>query len=349
MKLSDVGRSTLIREEGKRLVAYRDHIGKWTIGVGQTTIRGRPVQEGDRLTEQEFAAELDARIAEFEVAINAYVKVPLNQVQFDALFIWAWNVGIAAMRDSTLVQKLNDGDYAGAADQFLVWNKVTIDGVKRSDPLILERRKRERSLFLSKHPVAGHSAAPIVESRPTWEAPVTPFVAAALPALVQAIPELIRSFGKGEVSERNARAAETVMQVVQAATNTQNAQAAVEAVQNDPVAREAARAALQADHWFDVTEAGGGGIEGARAFSKNAIAKGDEFWRMGVFWVTLALLPLLYGTVYLVLTGSTEQFSGELRAAIASSVVTGVLGGVIGFWLGLKFSAPKADAIALGR
>ncbi|MDQ1292051.1 MAG: hypothetical protein QG615_1861 [Nitrospirota bacterium] len=192
-------------------------------------------------------------------------------------------------------------------------------------------------------------AAPIVESKPTWEAPVTPFVAAALPALVQAIPELIRSFGKGEVSERNARAAETVMQVVQAATNTQNAQAAVEAVQNDPVAREAARAALQADHWFDVTEAGGGGIEGARAFSKNAIAKGDEFWRMGVFWITLALLPLLYGTVYLVLVGPPEAFSGELRAAIASSVVTGVLGGVIGFWLGLKFSAPKADAIALGR
>ena len=192
-------------------------------------------------------------------------------------------------------------------------------------------------------------AAPIVESKPTWEAPVTPFVAAALPALVQAIPELIRSFGKGEVSERNARAAETVMQVVQAATNTQNAQAAVEAVQNDPVAREAARAALQADHWFDVTEAGGGGIEGARAFSKGAVARGDEFWRMGVFWITLALLPLLYGTVYLVLVGPPEAFSGELRAAIASSVVTGVLGGVIGFWLGLKFSAPKADAIALGR
>ncbi len=192
-------------------------------------------------------------------------------------------------------------------------------------------------------------AAPIVESKPTWEAPVTPFVAAALPALVQAIPELIRSFGKGEVSERNARAAETVMQVVQAATNTQNAQAAVEAVQNDPVAREAARAALQADHWFDMTEAGGGGIEGARAFSKGAVARGDEFWRMGVFWITLALLPLLYGTVYLVLTGSSEQFSGELRAAIASSVVTGVLGGVIGFWLGLKFSAPRQEAISLGR
>lgn len=189
-------------------------------------------------------------------------------------------------------------------------------------------------------------AAPIVESKPTWEAPVTPFVAAALPALVQAIPELIRSFGKGEVSERNARAAETVMQVVQAATNTQNAQAAVEAVQNDPAAREAARQALEANNWFDVTEAGGGGLEGARTFAKSG---GDEFWRMGVFWITVLLLPLLYGTVYLVLTGSTEQFSGELRAAIASSVVTGVLGGVIGFWLGLKFSAPRQEVVNLGK
>jgi len=189
-------------------------------------------------------------------------------------------------------------------------------------------------------------AAPIVESKPTWEAPVTPFVAAALPALVQAIPELIRSFGKGEVSERNARAAETVMQVVQAATNTQNAQAAVEAVQNDPAAREAARQALEANNWFDVTEAGGGGLEGARTFAKSV---GDDFWRMGVFWITVLLLPLLYGTVYLVLTGSTEQFSGELRAAIASSVVTGVLGGVIGFWLGLKFSAPRQEVVNLGK
>lgn len=192
--------------------------------------------------------------------------------------------------------------------------------------------------------------APIVESTPAWEAPMGPFVAAALPALIQSIPELIRSFGSdGKVTERNAKAAEAVLQVVQTATGTQNAQAAVEAVQNDPAARMAAAQALEAEHWFELTEAGGGGVEGARQYSAQLAASGDRVWNIPAFWITLALLPLLYGTVWLVLTGPDGSFSGELRAAIASSVVTGVLGGVIGYWLGLKFSSPRGTVMGAGR
>lgn len=192
--------------------------------------------------------------------------------------------------------------------------------------------------------------APIVESTPAWEAPMGPFVAAALPALIQSIPELIRSFGSdGKVTERNAKAAEAVLQVVQTATGTQNAQAAVEAVQNDPTARLAATQALEAEHWFELTEAGGGGVEGARQYSTQLAESGDRVWNIPAFWITLGLLPLLYGTVWLVLTGPDEAFSGELRAAIASSVVTGVLGGVIGYWLGLKFSSPRGAVMGAGR
>lgn len=193
-------------------------------------------------------------------------------------------------------------------------------------------------------------AAPIVESKPTWEAPMDPFTAATIGALVKEIPGLIRSFGSdGKVTERNAKAAEILIGSVTAAAGAKSGQEAVEVIRSSPEVRAQVTERLQSEGWFETTEAGGGGIEGARAFSKSTAAKGDEFWRMGVFWITLALLPLLYGTVYLVLTGSSEQFSGELRAAIASSVVTGVLGGVIGFWLGLKFSAPRQEAISLGR
>lgn len=179
--------------------------------------------------------------------------------------------------------------------------------------------------------------------------PMAPFIAAALPALVQSIPELIRSFGTGQVTERNAKAAQTVLEVVQAATGTTNAQAAVEAVQSDPAARAAATAALEAEHWFELTEAGGGGVAGAREYSDKLAARGEDVRNIPAFWITLALLPLLYGTVYLVLTGSADEFSGELRAAIASSVVTGILGGVIGYWLGLKFSAPRTQVLATGQ
>lgn len=176
-------------------------------------------------------------------------------------------------------------------------------------------------------------AAPIVESKPTWEAPVTPFIAAALPALVQAIPELIRSFGKGEVSERNARAAETVMQVVQAATNTQNAQAAVEAVQSDPAAREAARVALEADHWFDTTEAGGGGIEGARKFNL-AVSDGNPLL-MPALWISILLLIPVYAVVGAVIFGS--GWSPEVRIQVVTAVLATM--GIVGaFWLGSSFA-----------
>ena len=180
--------------------------------------------------------------------------------------------------------------------------------------------------------------------------PVPAFMAAALSALLPMVPELIRSFGSdgSKMAERNARAAEIVVSAARNVTGATTEQEAVQRIESDPEAREAFVAAIR-QQWYEIIDAGGGGVEGAREFAKSSRSKGDEFWRMGVFWITLALLPLLYGTVYLVLVGPPEAFSGELRAAIASSVVTGVLGGVIGFWLGLKFSAPKADAIALGR
>lgn len=181
-------------------------------------------------------------------------------------------------------------------------------------------------------------AAPIVESKPSWEKPMTPFVAAALPALVQAIPELIRSFGKGEVSDRNARAAETVLQVVQAATGTPNAQAAVEAVQSDPAAREAARAALEADHWFESTEAGGGGIEGARQFNKDAVEY--PAWRMPALWVSLLLIVPFYAVTYAVVF--REGWSAEIRIQVVTAVLATV-GMVAAFWLGSSFGSQRKD------
>ncbi len=73
----------------------------------------------------------------------------------------------------------------------------------------------------------------------------------------------------------------------------------------------------------------------------------NEGHHIPAFWVTIALLPLLYGTVYV--TGSDRAFLRELRAAIASSVVTGIVGGLIGYWLGLKFFAPRTQVLATGQ
>jgi lysozyme len=76
-----------------------------------------------------------------ETTVNNLVKVPLTQNQFDALVSFVFNIGGGAFSKSTLLRKLNEKDYAGAADQFLVWVK---------QPELTGRRKNERAQFLKK-------------------------------------------------------------------------------------------------------------------------------------------------------------------------------------------------------
>jgi len=163
-----------------------------------------------------------------------------------------------------------------------------------------------------------------------------PFLAVALPALIQSIPELIRSFGDGKVTERNAKAAEAVMQVVQVATGTPNAQAAVEAVQADPAARSAATQALEREHWFETTEAGGGGIAGAREFNER-VADGNPL-KMPALWISVALLLPVYAVVGAVVFGA--GWSAEVRIQVVTAVLA-VMGIVGAFWLGSSFQQAR--------
>jgi lysozyme len=80
-----------------------------------------------------------------EKAVNKLVVVPLTQNQFDALSSLVFNIGEGGFANSTLLRLLNAGDYEGAANQFLRWNKqkgVTLKGLTK-------RREEERKLFLS--------------------------------------------------------------------------------------------------------------------------------------------------------------------------------------------------------
>ncbi len=179
--------------------------------------------------------------------------------------------------------------------------------------------------------------APITESQPTWEAPMTPFVAAALPQLVQMIPELIRSFGKGEVTERNAKAAEAVLQVAQAATGAPNAQAAIETIQRDPQALRNVRDALERDLWFETTEAGGDGIEGAREFNQR-VSDGNPLM-MPALWISAALLVPVYAVVAAVIFG--DGWSAEVRIQVITAVLATM--GIVGaFWLGSSFGSANS-------
>ncbi|OOF84663.1 muraminidase [Rodentibacter ratti] len=144
MKTSERGISHIIRDEGERLTAYQDIVGIWTIGVGHTgQVDGKPVTKGMKISKEKSSELLKTDLARFEKAINASVNVSLTQNQFDALVSLAFNIGEGAFRRSTLLRKLNAGDYNGASQQFLVWKNA---GGRVSQGL-LNRRKREKALF----------------------------------------------------------------------------------------------------------------------------------------------------------------------------------------------------------
>lgn len=145
MKVDNEGIDLIGQFEGLRLNAYDDGVGVWTIGWGTTVYpSGVKVKKGDKITLEQAKQYKAYDLARFEKAVNDAVKVPLNQNQFNALVSLAYNIGVSAFADSTLVKRLNDGNYTAAADQFLVWVNA---GGKRMQGLV-NRRNKERELFL---------------------------------------------------------------------------------------------------------------------------------------------------------------------------------------------------------
>ncbi|MCU4502454.1 lysozyme [Acinetobacter sp. WU_MDCI_Abxe161] len=146
MSLSQVGINHICNFEGLRLNAYDDGVGVWSIGYGTTRYpNGVSVQKGDTCTLEQAKAYMQHDLKIFEHAVNNAVKVPLTQNQFDALVSLTYNIGTGAFKNSTLLKKLNSGDYKEAANQFDVWVNA---GGKRL-PGLVRRRAMEKKLFSS--------------------------------------------------------------------------------------------------------------------------------------------------------------------------------------------------------
>lgn len=132
----------VVREfEGLRLEAYLDTGGVWTIGYGHT---GEEVRRGLTIDLAQAETWLTEDLREAEGYVSKLVKVRLTQNQFDALVSFVYNIGGTAFSKSTLLKKLNAGDYEGAANQLLRWNKDNGKVVRG----LTNRRKKERGLFL---------------------------------------------------------------------------------------------------------------------------------------------------------------------------------------------------------
>lgn len=141
--ISSNGLALIQEYEGFRSKAYICPAGVLTIGYGST---GKHVTRGMVISKAEGLALLVKDVARFEKAVNA-LKVALTQNQFDALVSLAFNIGTGNFNKSTLVRKLKAGDMPGAAAQFAVWNKATVNGKLTVLPGLVRRRAAETALF----------------------------------------------------------------------------------------------------------------------------------------------------------------------------------------------------------
>lgn len=167
---------------------------------------------------------------------------------------------------------------------------------------------------------------------------MVPFVAAALPLLIEAAPALIRIFGSGEQSEKNAKAAEAVAEMAKQVTGEPTVEGAVNKIQADPAAAEQFNSAIQAS-WYELAEAGGG-IAAAR--KANAEAARQPVWTNPAVLVTIAVLPL----VYLVVAGVLfNDFSNDIKIMVIGSVMSLGFGSVMAYFFGTTASSQRKTEI----
>lgn len=130
--------------EGREYKAYRDPGSKnglpITIGIGHT---GPEVHLGLVWNDEQIDSAFSKDCEKFEKIVSDAVKVTLNQWQFDALVCFVFNIGRANFHTSTLLLKLNAGDYSGAQAEFVRW--CLNDGKKMLG--LYRRRYAESRLF----------------------------------------------------------------------------------------------------------------------------------------------------------------------------------------------------------
>lgn len=146
MKTSDKGLALIKSFEGFSARPYLCPAGVPTIGYGATyypdgkkvTMRDKPVTEADA------TAMLRSMLVSYENGVTRYVQVPITQGQFDALVSFAYNLGLTALKGSTLLRLVNERNFVGAAVQFSRWNKAS----GKVLPGLTRRREAERKLFV---------------------------------------------------------------------------------------------------------------------------------------------------------------------------------------------------------
>lgn len=142
--LGDLARM-IVAHEGFRNRAYKDIAGLGTIGVGHLIRPGEDFSKG--LSNSGVMALLGKDIQSAIEGVKRRVKTHLSQNQTEALADFVFSLGEGNFAKSTLLKKLNSGDFAGAADQFQHWNKAMVNGHLVSNRHLSDIRAAEERLF----------------------------------------------------------------------------------------------------------------------------------------------------------------------------------------------------------
>ena len=146
--------------------AYRCVANRWTNGYGAT----KGVRSGDKWTVDYAEKRLMEDLDEHGKIVKKYVNVPLSQGQYDALTSFVFNLGGGAFKSSTLLRRLNSGNYDDCPEQFLRWNKARVDG--KLTPLrgLTRRRAAEAAIFSRDAQLPSDEGGPMMAQKVTTEA-----------------------------------------------------------------------------------------------------------------------------------------------------------------------------------
>ena len=140
MQISKTGIELLKHFEGCELKAYQDSVGVWTIGYGHT----KGIYEGLEITQSEAEKMLQDELPEYEGYVTDKVVPMLQQHEYDDLVCWVYNLGPTNLSSSTMLKKLNAGEFKEVPFQMKRWDKAG------GQPLLGLTRRRNAEALLFK-------------------------------------------------------------------------------------------------------------------------------------------------------------------------------------------------------
>lgn len=135
----------LARKEACVLTAYLCPAGVWTIGWGET----EGVARGMVWTADQADARLRQQVIRYAAAVRGMCRVHTTPNQLGALVLLSYNIGLQALRGSSVLRLHNQGDPEGAARAFRLWDKARVNGKLQPLRGLTIRRAQEAALYLT--------------------------------------------------------------------------------------------------------------------------------------------------------------------------------------------------------